>query len=138
MIGKSILNFDYMSLPILWIKALNPLLATVELVSNLTNIWLLGTDTLDCLYIPVKFLTRSAFSLPPLWIAIYSNPPWNYHQRRNQDLFSEVSKYHSSFKIYLNKFEIQNNVGSKVWCNQPGAIGGIWMIRRFQNICVNI
>ena len=41
------------------------------------------------------------------------------------DLFSEVNKYYSSFRIYLNEFEIQNNVGSKIGCNQPGAIGRI-------------
>ena len=55
------------------------------------------------------------------------------------DLFSEVNKYYySSFNMYLNEFEIQDNVGSKIRCDQPGAIGGIWMIRRCQNICLNI
>ena len=65
--GKSFRNFNHsMSLPILWIKALNPLLAIVDLDWHFTNIWLPGTDTLVCLWIPVKFLTRSAYSLPPL------------------------------------------------------------------------
>ena len=41
------------------------------------------------------------------------------------DLFSEVNKYYSNFRIYHNKFEIQDNVGSKTGCNHPGAIGGI-------------
>ena len=54
------------------------------------------------------------------------------------DLFAEVNKYYSSFRIYLNEFEIQNNVGSKIRCDQPGAIGSIWMTRRCQNICLNI
>ena len=39
------------------------------------------------------------------------------------DLLSEVEKYYSSFRIYLYEFEIQDNVGSKIGCNQPGAIG---------------
>ena len=54
------------------------------------------------------------------------------------DLFSEVNKYNSNFRIHLNEFEIQDNVRSKIRCNQPGAIGGIWIIRRCQNVCINI
>ena len=30
-------------------KALNPFVATLEVVSNFTNIWLPGTDTFVCL-----------------------------------------------------------------------------------------
>ena len=41
------------------------------------------------------------------------------------DAISEVKKYYSSFRIYLYEFEIQDNVGSKIRCNQPGAIGSI-------------
>ena len=46
------------------------------------------------------------------------------------DAISEVNKYYSSFRIYLDEFEIQNNVGSKVGCNLPAAIGFAGMIGR--------
>ena len=42
------------------------------------------------------------------------------------------------FRIYLNEFEIQDNVGSKIGCNYPATIGIIGMIRGCQNICINI
>ena len=51
------------------------------------------------------------------------------------DLFSEVNKCYSRFRTYLNEFEIQDNVGSKIGCNQPATIG---IIRGHQNICINI
>ena len=37
------------AVPVLFIKALNPFVATFELVSNFTNIWFPGTDTTICL-----------------------------------------------------------------------------------------
>ena len=54
------------------------------------------------------------------------------------DLFSEVNKCYSRFRIYLDEFEIQDNIGSKIGCNQPATIGIIGMIRGHQNICINI
>ena len=48
------------------------------------------------------------------------------------DLFSEVNKCYSRFRTYLNEFEIQDNVGSKIGCNQPAAIYVVGMIRRCQ------
>ena len=53
-------------------------------------------------------------------------------------LFSEVYKHYSSFRIHLNEFEIQDDVGSKIRCNQPAATDVIGMIRRHQTISVNI
>ena len=54
------------------------------------------------------------------------------------DLFSEVNKCYSRFRTYLNEFEIQDNVGSKIGCNQPAAIAFVGMIRRHQNIFIYI
>ena len=48
------------------------------------------------------------------------------------------NKYYFNFRIYLNEFEIQNNVGSKVGCNLPAAIGFARRIRKTQNSFVNI
>ena len=45
-------------------------------------------------------------------------------------LFFKVNQNYSTMGIYLNKYEIQDNVGSKIWCNQPAAIGVVGMIRR--------
>ena len=53
-------------------------------------------------------------------------------------LFFNVKQNYSIIGIYLNKYEIQDNVGSKIWCNQPGAGGVVGMIRRHQNICIII
>ena len=53
-------------------------------------------------------------------------------------LFFKVNQNYSTMGIYLNKYEIQDNVGSKIWCNQPAAVGVVGMIRRHQNIFLNI
>ena len=53
-------------------------------------------------------------------------------------LFFKVNQNYSTIVIYLNRYEIQDNVGSKIWCNQPAAVGVVGMIRRHQNIFLNI
>ena len=52
--------------------------------------------------------------------------------------FPKLTKIYQDSEIYLNEFEIQNDVESKIGCNQPAAIVVIGMIRRHQNICINI
>ena len=46
-------------------EALNPLFATVELVSNATNIWFLGLENIVSLYVPVILVIKAEYLLPP-------------------------------------------------------------------------
>ena len=52
--------------------------------------------------------------------------------------FDAINKYYSSFRIYLNEFKIQNNIGSKIGCNMPAAIDFVEIIGSHQNIFVSI
>ena len=53
-------------------------------------------------------------------------------------LVSQVNQNLSKLGNYLNEFEIQDNVGSKIGCNQPATIGVVGMILGHQNIFMNI
>ena len=62
---------DYWGMIILYqilfsrIDVLNPLLATIDVVSNSINIWFLGLETFIFILIPVILLIKSEYLLPP-------------------------------------------------------------------------